>query len=354
MFDARGRCRLWLAVWGVLACSGYTPLAAQAPPRAPLQAGQQRPAGSPPPRAATPAKRAKPGQWSPPRTPWGHPDLQGLWTNRTITPLQRPLALQDRTTLNDEEVAALEEEARTRNDRPPQPGSAGTYSQFWWELGKVVRGNRTALIIDPPDGRIPPLTPAAQQAILESRRGRGTADSWEDRTLFERCITRGLPGAMIPGFYNHNYQIVQTPGVVAILVEMIHDVRIIPLDGRPHLGQNLRQWMGDSRGRWEGDTLVVETTNFSSRTRSHGFFEGQEHMRLVERFTRVSADVIDYAFTVEDPTTLTRPWTAAIPMSKTDEPVLEFACHEGNEAIAGILAGQRAVEKAAADAAADK
>lgn len=345
---------MWLAVCGVLACSGYTPLSAQAPPRAPLQAGQQRPAGSPPPRAATPAKRAKPGQWSPPRTPWGHPDLQGLWTNRTLTPLQRPRGLQDRSTLSDEEVGALEEEARTRNDRPPQAGNAGTYSQFWWELGKVVRGNRTALIIDPPDGRIPPLTPAAQQAILESRRGRGTADSWEDRTLFERCITRGLPGAMIPGFYNHNYQIVQTPGVVAILVEMIHDVRIIPLDGRPHLGQNLRQWMGDSRGRWEGDTLVVETTNFSSKTRSHGFFEAQEHMRLVERFTRVSADVIDYAFTVEDPTTLTGPWTAAIPMSKTDEPVLEFACHEGNEAIAGILAGQRAVEKAATDVAAEK
>ena len=353
LFRVRDYCRVCVVACGVLAFAGHTPAAAQAPPGTPAQAGQQRPAGSPP-RTSTPEKRAKPAPWSPPRTPWGHPDLQGLWTNRTITPLQRPSRLQDQATLSDEEAAALEDEARTRNDRLPTAGNPGTYSQFWWEMGKVVRGKRTSLVIDPPDGRIPPLTPEAQQAILESRRGRGTADSWEDRTLFERCITRGLPGAMIPGFYNHNYQIVQTPGVVAILVEMIHDVRIIPLDGRPHLGQSLRLWMGDSRGRWEGDTLVVETTNFSDKTRAHGFFEGQEHMRLVERFTRVSPDVIDYAFTVEDPTTLARPWTAAIPMSKTDEPVLEFACHEGNEAIAGILAGERAVEKAAAGAAAEK
>ena len=302
-------------------------------------------------RSSAPAKPAASKNWVPPRTAWGEPDLQGTWTNRTITPLQRPTYQEGRQVLTDDEVAAQEEEARTRNDRPPTPGNPGTYSQFWWEMGNTVSGKRTSLIVDPPDGRVPPLTPEAQMAIIESRRGRGPADSWEDRSLFERCITRGLPSAMIPGFYNHNYQILQTPGYVAILIEMIHDIRIIPLDGRPHVGQGIRQWMGDARGHWDGNTLVVETTNFSEKTRSHGFFEGQEHMQLVERFTRVGADVIDYQFTVSDPTTLTRPWTAAIPMTRTNEQIFEFACHEGNEAIAGILAGGRAQEQAAEDAA---
>ncbi len=286
----------------------------------------------------------------PPKTPWGDPDLQGNWTNRTLTPLQRPTSLGTREVLTAEEVAASEAEARGRYDRPPSPGNTGTYSQFWWELGATVAGNRTSLIVDPPDGRVPALTPAAQAAILDSRRGRGSADSWEDRTLFERCITRGLPGAMIPGFYNHNYEIVQAPGVVAILVEMIHDVRIIPVDGRPHADPGIRQWMGDSRGRWEGATLVVETTNFSPKSRSHGFFESAGTQRLIERFTRIDADTIDYRFTVEDPATYVSPWTAAIPMMRTDEPVYEFACHEGNEAIAGILAGHRAEERAAEEA----
>ncbi len=177
------------------------------------------------------------------------------------------------------------------------------------------------------------------------------ADSYSDRGYGDRCMAiHGMPIVPLP--YNSFVQIFQTPDHVAILSEAFGIRRIVPLHGGPH--GSIRQWLGDTRGHWEGGTLVVETTNFSDKTRAHGFFEGQEHMRLVERFTRVSPDVIDYAFTVDDPTTLTRPWTAAIPMSKTDEPVLEFACHEGNEAIAGILAGQRAVEKAAAGAVAEK
>ncbi|MBM3778288.1 MAG: hypothetical protein FJW23_08615 [Acidimicrobiia bacterium] len=296
------------------------------------------------PDAAAPGGDTPAGAWTAPRTPWGDPDLQGLWTNRTTTPLQRPAHLAHRETLTDIEAAIVDEEVTSRNDRAPAPGNPGTYNQFWWEMGSTVSGNRTSLIVDPPDGRVPPLTPKAVEAILASRAGRGPADSWEDRTLFERCITRGLPGAMIPGFYNHNYQIVQTPGQVAILIEMIHDVRIIPVDGRPHLHPAIRQWMGDSRGRWEGDTLVVETTNFSPKSRSHGFFESAGTLRLVERFTRVAPDTIDYRFTVDDPETYTRPWTAVIPMHRTDERIFEFACHEGNESIPGILGGHRAAE----------
>ena len=206
---------------------------------------------------------------------------------------------------------------------------------------------RTSLIVDPPDGKLPPLTPkeAKRRAGSEGYRNR-EPDGPEDRNLYERCISRGLPGAMMPGFYNHNYQILQTPGYVVILVEMIHDARIIPLDGRPHADQRIRQWLGDSRGRWEGNTLVVETTNFTKvKGRALTVFGGSETTLLVERFTRVDEDTIDYQFTLTDPTEYARPWTASIPMTNLEGSLFEYACHEGNYGLGNILAGARAAEK---------
>src|SRR5262249_5506630 len=206
------------------------------------------------------------------------------------------------------------------------------------------------LIVDPPDGKLPSLTPEAQKRAdaLEAVRRQPPA-SWMDVNTYDRCITRGLPGAMMPGFYNHNYLVLQAPGYVAILVEMIHDVRIIPLDGRPHLAPTVRQWLGDSRGRWEGNTLVVEATNPDSRLyerlRSNTVFGTSENRRLIERFTRVDDATIDYQFTVHDPAVFTKPWTAATPMSRIQVPIYEYACHEGNYSIVNTLTGARAQDK---------
>ena len=221
-------------------------------------------------------------------------------------------------------------------------------------------GTRTSLIIDPQDGRLPPITSDEQD--LQSR-GRFSTysssrfDSVDDFNALDRCISRGMPGAMMPGFYNHNYQILQTPDHVVIFVEMVHDARIIPLDGRSHAPEAVRQWMGDSRGRWEGDTLVVESTNFNDKangrqelghTQGGGtVFGGDENLRLIERFTRVSADTIDYEFTVVDPTVWEAPWTASLPMTALDGPLFEYACHEGNYALENILAGARVAEQTA-------
>ena len=244
------------------------------------------------------------------RTPWGDPDLQGTWTNTTTTPLERPSELAGKPVLTAEERAALDAaRVRDADGRVRRPGDTGAYNAFWGEAGKSSA--QTSLIADPPDGRLPPLTPEAQKRAddLEAARRLPPA-SWMDVNAYDRCITRGLPGAMMPGFYNHNYQILQTPAYVAILVEMIHDVRIIPLDGRPHLGPRLKQWMGDSHGRWEGETLVVETRNFNDKIdevtgnamrlpngdpsggRYHGVF-GTADTTLVERFTRIDANTVD-------------------------------------------------------------
>jgi len=285
------------------------------------------------------------------RTPWGDPDLQGLWTNATITPFERPASLSGKEVLTEREAAEYEKEAlETRNADNRGGGTDAdlgrAYNQFWYDRGtKVVGTRRTSLVVDPPDGRVPPLTPDAQQraaARAEARR-RSPADGPEDRSLAERCIlwpTAGPP--MIPGGYNNNYQILQAPGYVVILTEMIHDARIIPLDGRPHAPSGIRQWMGDSRGRWDGHTLVVTTTNFTDKTNIRG---SGPNMRLVERFTRVDADTIDYQFTVDDPASFTRSWTAAIPMTKTEGPIFEYACHEGNYGMTNLLRGARAQEK---------
>ena len=283
-----------------------------------------------------------------PRTAWGDPDLQGRWTNTTTTPLERPADLAGRELLTDEERVVLDEAgdvAREQRGIASGTGETGSYNNFWVERG--VRMARTSLIVDPPDGRLPPLTPAEaeRRAERESYRTREPVGP-EDRNLYERCISRGLPGAMMPGFYNHNYQIFQAPGYVVILVEMVHDARIIPLDGRPHADDRIRQWLGDSRGRWEGDTLVVETTNFVPVTgRALTVFGANESTRLVERFTRVDDETIDYEFTVSDPTEYTRPWTASIPMTSLEGLLYEYACHEGNYGLENILVGARAAEQ---------
>lgn len=295
--------------------------------------------------AATAARAGS--TYTAPRTPWGHPDLRGIWNNATTTPLERPSALAGKTVLNDAELAELTEEiARARNtDQTPREGDPGTYNEFWWERGKPI--NQTSLIVDPADGRLPPLTPTGQRradTAAAYRRSRGPADSPEDRNLAERCIIyRGIPP--VPTGYNNNYRIEQTPEYVAILQEHIHETRIIPVDGRPHVGPDVRLWLGDSRGRWDGNTLVVETTNFNDRALIRGF-DGvaSEKFRVTERFTRVDAGAIDYQFTVEDPETWTRPWSGSIPMRKISGPIFEYACHEGNYGMQGILSGHRADE----------
>lgn len=294
-----------------------------------------------------------------PRTPWGDPDLQGQWTNTTTTPMQRPEDLSERKTLTGEELAVRDQEvaAAVSFDNPPGPGNVGGYNEFWVERGRLIP--QTSLIVDPPDGRLPALTPKGRKKVdAHIARWVAPPTSWEDMNLYDRCLTRGLPGAMIPGFYNHNYLILQTPDYVVLQVEMIHDTRIIPLKARSAPQPGIHQWLGDSRGHWEGNTLVVETTNFAEkaeqRTALGRFFltfSGGKHSRLVERLTRIDADTIDYRFTVTDPTLDTKPWTASIPMSRTEDALFEYACHEGNYALGNILAGARADEKRAGEVA---
>ena len=295
-----------------------------------------------------------------PRTPWGDPDLQGIWSNTTTTPLQRPEELAGRTTLTDEERAERDAERARNADRPPPPGQTGAYNSFWFERG--FTGEQTSLVVDPPSGLLPPLTPpaAARADAIHAVRYSDQRDWTTDFHLYDRCLTRGLPGGMMPGFYNHNYNILQTPDHVVIQVEMIHDSRIIPLDGRPRINPSIQQWLGSSRGRWEGDTLVVETTNLSAKAdeqrveMANVVFGISEHARIVERFTRVDADNIDYRITVIDPTVYQSAWTAAIPMAAIEGPLFEYACHEGNYALHNMLTGARADEAAAAAAAAGK
>ncbi len=299
--------------------------------------------------------------WTPPRTPWGEPDLQGTFSNRTITPFERPANVGGREFFTREEVAALEKGAQERNgDEGRNKGTRAdverAYNDFWWDRGTKVTTPRTSLVVDPPDGRVPPQTEAAKlRAADEGKRpafrgaganGRGT-DSWLDRSTFERCITRGMPAAMSPSAYNNNYRITQSPGYVAIQIEMLGGTRVIPTDGRKHVSSAIRQWMGDSVARWEGDTLVVDTTNFTDKVLYRG---AAENMHLIERFTRVAQGQIDYRVTIEDPTTFTKAWTLAIPFVDTGEDMFEYACHEGNYGMEGILSGAREEERAKAGA----
>ena len=289
---------------------------------------------------------------SPLRTPWGHPDLQGLWDYRTITPLERPEELAGKAILTAEEAADLEQQAVDRIDQLARPsavrteplpvgGNVGAYNDFWFDRGvNVVSTRLTSLIVDPSHGRIPPLTPEGQRRVDVRAEARGRpAASWEDRSLFERCVTRGLP--RLPGGYNQNLQILQTPDHVVILYEMMREARVIPLDGRPHLAYDIRLWHGDSRGRWEGATLVVETTNVSPKAHFRGSAEG---LHLVERFTRIDADTLDHQVTIDDPLTFSQAWTASIPLKQSQSQMYEYACHEGNYGMEGILSGARAEE----------
>jgi hypothetical protein len=288
-----------------------------------------------------------------PRTPWGAPDLNGVWTGNTMTPLERSEANADKLLLTPAEVAAAEKrQAETALlDRPPSEGDPGTYNQIWTDPAfRTVPDGRTSLIVDPPNGRIP-YTPQGRklQEYVRAQRGNGPYDSPADLDTGERCLTDGVP--VYFNGYNNNYQIFQTPDHVAILHEYFHEVRIIPLDGRPHV--HVAQWLGDGRGRWEGDTLVVETVKFAEKGPyiwAAAWRASRATTRLVERFTR-RADTIDYSFTWEDPTMFTQPWTARWPLSRqaaigvTEGPLYEYACHEGNYAITNVLKGARAKEK---------
>ena len=271
-----------------------------------------------------------------PRTPWGDPDLEGLWSNQTSTPLERPGALRDSSTLTPEEAEEREEAARLNADRPPAPGDPGTYNAFWRDPGKAL--TRTSLIVDPTDGRLPALTAEGRERVAAREgagRARASENPWEQYPAWTRCITRGV--IKVGSFYSSSHQIFQAPGYVVISQELIHESRIVPLDGRPPLSPAIRQWMGESRGRWEGETLVVETTNF---TNMNPFRGSGDTMRLIERFTRVAPDAIDYQFTVDDPHIFTRPWTASMPMTRGG-PIFEYACHEGNYSIRNMLTGAK-------------
>jgi hypothetical protein len=285
------------------------------------------------------------------RTPWGDPDLQGTWSNATTTPLERPAKYGDRQFLTAAERKAQDQDTVIATDKRHERGTDAdvndAYNGFWWDRG--FSDGRTSMIYDPPNGRIPPLTPEAQKRQAGRRRvvqagdDVSSKDSFagpEDFELYTRCIVRAaLP--RVPTGYDNNYQIAQAPGTVSILQEQMHETRVIPLDGRPHLDATVRQWLGDSRGHWEGDTLVVETTNFSDQVT---FMGATQNMKLTERFRRVDADHIDYRFTVEDPSTWTSPWSASIPWTKAGL-LYEYACHEDNYGLYGILAGARAQEK---------
>ena len=294
-----------------------------------------------------------------PRTPDGRPSLEGVWTNSTLTPLERLHEFEGKQSITEAEATAYEKQNLSQNNRDRRDGGAEAdvgraYNELWFDRGnklaRIGSSIRTSFIIDPPDGKIPALTPAAQKRMDDVRAyGRlHPADEPKDRSLAERCVywaTSGPP--MLPGPYNNLYQIYQTPGYVMILSEMIHEVRVIPLDGRPHLPSGIRKWMGDSVGHWEGDTLVVDTTNFTDKTRFRG---SSENLHLIERFTRLDATTIDYKFTVDDPASFTKPWTAELPFNAASGPIYEYACHEGNYALADILAGARAEEKKSAGA----
>jgi hypothetical protein len=287
--------------------------------------------------------------WTPPRTPDGQPDIGGVWTNATITPLERPTELAGQPFFTKEEAAAYESKTaqqsnRDRRDGPADADVTRAYNEAWWDRGsKVVPSLRTSLIVDPPDGRLPALTPAAQAAARRRAEAlQRPATGPEDRLIRERCIAGDNVGPpMMPSAYNNNFQIFQSANYVAILSEMMHDVRVIPLDGRTHLASNLRSWLGDSRGRWDHNTLVVETTNFNGKISFRG---SDENLRVVERFTRTAPDLILYEFRIEDPTAFTSPWSAEVPLRATKGPIYEYACHEGNYGMVGLLSGARAQE----------
>jgi hypothetical protein len=318
---------------------------------APAAAGQQ------------PATKA-PGGWVVPRTADGRPDLEGVWENNSATPLERPAQLAQKPRLSDQELAALEQKARTMlgpeaeaifgdalyltllADRPPGGlGATGTYSQNW--LPDRYFEHRTSLITDPADGKLPALTPEGARVRASVRPFGANADSVQGLSMQDRCIHYGFPD-LFAG-YMSVYRITQSPQAVAIQMEKIHDARIIPLDGRPHLSSAIRGYLGDSRGRWEGDTLVVETTNFHPKGNPMGGYSvlSDENLRLIERFRRTAEDTLEYTFTIDNPTMWTRPWTATINWKRSPGELFEYACHEGNYSLRGMLSAARAEDSRA-------
>ena len=310
--------------------------------------------------AAMPAGQTRTSQngqtGSIPRTASGHPDLQGVWNFSTLTPLERPAEFAGKTVLTEKEAADYERSLLGALDHDTREGAerackgTGNYNEFWYDRGSsVVKTRRTSLIVDPPDGKIPALTPEGikqREMRAAVRKSRGPSDSWVDRGLGERCMIGFNAGPpMMPSAYNNNFQLFQTADYVVIHTEMVHESRIVPLDKRPPLNPGVRQWLGSSRGHWDGDTLVVETRNFTDKTSFRG---ASDKLTLIERFKRTSPDTLLYEFTVDDPTTFTKSWTAQVPMTKMPTPLFEYACHEGNYGLEAILAGARAEEKAAA------
>ena len=302
--------------------------------------------------------------WTPARTSDGQPDLQGTWTNGTLTPFQRPPELAGKEFFTEQEEAAFEQKRLQQNDvesgddgkRGPADLARRAYNGAWFDRGSHgVNTRRTSLVVEPSDGRIPPMTPEGKKKFDDAHANSAAhpADGPENRALSERCILFPNAGPpMLPEPYNNNYQIVQSPGFVTIMAEMVHDVRVVPLDGRPHLPPNIRQWKGDSRGHWEGNTLVIDTTNFAYNDKSRfgvaydGFTD--QNLHVTERFTRTGPSTIIYRATVDDPTIYTKPWTIETTLSKRTEPIYEYACHEGNYGMFGILSGERAQERTAA------
>jgi hypothetical protein len=311
-------------------------------------------AQSPVPVMKTSAGMSK--NWAMPRTPDGHPDLQGIWTNATITPMERPAAFAGKLTVSDADATKFEHQSNGQTYGDQRSSNAESdrdhaYNALFFdrgtELARVDGQKRTSLIVDPPEGKIPALTPEGQKRLASRMRGMARFDRPQDRPLGERCLmgfgsTSGPP--MLPVLYNNNYQIVQTPEAIMILVEMVHDVRIVHMDGRAHEPPEVRQWLGDSIGHWEGDTLVVDTTNFTAKT---GFRGSGENLHTIERFTRVDQGTVLYKVTIDDPMTFTKSWTMEYPFIATAGPIYEYACHEGNYAMTDILGGARKADKEA-------
>jgi hypothetical protein len=319
-------------------------------------AGQSQTTAKPAAAKAAPASAAAGKAYKAPRTPDGQPDLQGFWTNSTYVPLQRPNGVTKEIYTPDEAEAAIKAAAE-RESEQTEPGTTADVHYDFTQVGldrsqsTFARNLRTSLIVDPADGKIPPVNAAGQKRQQERAAARkaagGQYDAVENMPIGSRCIIMGGAGPpLMNAGYNANYQIVQAPGYVMILTEMIHDARIIPLDGRAQQPTGVKQWVGLSRGHWEGDTLVVETMNFNGKNAFQG---SSDNLKVTERFTRTADDAITYRFTVEDPQTWDRPWTAEAPLAKTEGPIFEFACHETNYGIANILAGARADEKKAAE-----
>ena len=298
-------------------------------------------------------------------TPWGDPDLQGTWTSSGATPMERPDEFAGREKLSEEEVSSIRARTAARDlellnalaQRTEVGTNPGAYNNFWMDRG--ARTDRTSMLIDPPNGRFPPLTPAGEEHTATQQKAPGGMekdDTWEDRHIWERCVTRGgMPNAMFPRSYNNNMQLFQAPGVVVMLIEQVHEVRVVPIDDRPQVSEKITQWNGLSRGHWEGDTLVVETANLDHRVSAlqpWSIFSSHKgsgkELTLVERFTRVAPDTLEYEVEVNDPLMYTAPWTINYPFTQMDDLIYEYACHEGNAGMEGILAGGRAEDLAAA------